>query len=82
MMNVSGETILQHLEFMRDWYYDLAKKYTQSMARAEQMQDPIGYREAESNWWKYDHYGDAIQNAIDDLRMRYDEVNKIDDGRS
>lgn len=66
-MKVTRNTILQFLKSERDSFYMKAQKYAQLMANAEQVRDPIDYRNAERAWMQYEHYGDAVQSVINHL---------------
>lgn len=66
-MKVTRNAVLRFLKSERDSFYLKARKYAQLMANAEQLRDPIDYRNAERAWMKYDHYGDAVQAVINHL---------------
>lgn len=66
-MKVTRNTIIRFLQSERDSFYMKAQKYAQLMANAEQVRDPIDYRNAERAWMQYEHYGDAVQSVINHL---------------
>lgn len=66
-MKVTRNTIIRFLQSERDSFYRKAQKYALLMADAEQVRDPIDYRNAERAWMQYEHYGDAVQSVINHL---------------
>lgn len=66
-MKVTRNTIIRFLQSERDSFYMKAQKYAQLMANAEQVRDPIDYRNAERAWLQFEHYGDAVQSVINHL---------------
>ena len=66
-MKVTRNTIIRFLQSERDSFYMKAQKYALLMANAEQLRDPVDYRNAERAWMQYEHYGDAVQSVINHL---------------
>lgn len=66
-MKVTRNTIIRFLQSERDSFYMKAQKYAQLMANAEQVRDPIDYRNAERAWLQFEHYGDAVNSVINHL---------------
>ena len=66
-MKVTRNTIIRFLQSERDSFYMRAQKYALLMANAEQLRDPVDYRNAERAWMQYEHYGDAVQSVINHL---------------
>ena len=66
-MKVTRNTIIRFLQSERDSFYMKAQKYALLMANAEQLRDPVDYRNAERAWLQFEHYGDAVQSVINHL---------------
>lgn len=68
-MKVTRKFIFRFLQSEYDFHKQNAQKYARLMGSAEQLQDPIAYRNAEFNWWRCEHSAEAIQSFI--YRLKY-----------
>lgn len=66
-MKVTRNNIIKFLKQDRDSFLLRAQVYARRMADAEQLNDPVEYRNAERAWMQYEHYYDAACAILNHL---------------
>ena len=76
-MKITRNNVIKFLKQERDSFQLRAQKYALQMADAEQLRDPVEYRNAERAWMQYEHYYDAACAILNHLNQAIDGVVSI-----